>query len=175
MPSRAKRPLSTVIVDERLKKQFVDDVRDFMDLKTLARYNRRCIPCRRGYLLSGPLGTVKSSLSAAVAGEFGLDIYIVDIPSTNEHRSNTPLNRAQSPVGMHDTNPPTVQPEPDKRSSPASDAPIVASFALADIDADFRAWLELSAFEDNAVTDGNGHGEDDILPLGGAAFPIFEC
>lgn len=83
--SKAKRPLSTVIVDEQLKKQFVDDVKEFLDLETRTWYNRLGIPYRRGYLLSGPPGTGKSSLSAAVAGEFGLDIYVVDIPSTNDH------------------------------------------------------------------------------------------
>lgn len=83
--SKPKRPLSTVVVDEQLKRQFVDDVREFLDLNTQTWYSSRGIPYRRGYLLYGPPGTGKSSLSAAVAGEFGLDIYVVDIPSTNDH------------------------------------------------------------------------------------------
>lgn len=80
-----KRPLFTVIVPEQLKRKFVDDVRNFLDLDTRTWYSSRGIPYRRGYLLYGPPGTGKSSLCAAVAGEFGLDIYVVDIPSTNDY------------------------------------------------------------------------------------------
>ena len=39
------------------------------------------MPYRRGYLFYGPPGTGKSSLSVAIAGEFGLDLYEVKIPS----------------------------------------------------------------------------------------------
>ncbi|KAI7976250.1 hypothetical protein EIK77_010723 [Talaromyces pinophilus] len=39
------------------------------------------MPYRRGYLFYGPPGTGKSSLSLAIAGEFGLDLYEVKIPS----------------------------------------------------------------------------------------------
>ncbi|CRK35438.1 hypothetical protein BN1723_004162, partial [Verticillium longisporum] len=51
------------------------------DPKTKRRYQSRSMPYRRGYLFYGPPGTGKSSLSVALAGEFGLDLYEVKIPS----------------------------------------------------------------------------------------------
>jgi chaperone BCS1 len=45
----------------------------------LNRYANRGIPYRRGYLLHGPPGTGKTSLTFALAGVFGLDIYVVSL------------------------------------------------------------------------------------------------
>lgn len=42
-------------------------------------YTNRGIPYRRGYLFHGPPGTGKTSLSFAIAGVFGLDIYCVSL------------------------------------------------------------------------------------------------
>lgn len=82
--SKGRRPLSTVIIDALQQKKLVDDIRDFLHLRTRTWYNHRGIPYRRGYLLYGPPGTGKSSLSAAIAGEFGLDIYILSIRSIDD-------------------------------------------------------------------------------------------
>lgn len=45
------------------------------------RYHDRSMPYRRGYLFYGPPGTGKSSISLAIAGEFGLDLYELKVPS----------------------------------------------------------------------------------------------
>jgi chaperone BCS1 len=42
-------------------------------------YAERGIPYRRGYLLHGVPGSGKSSLIHALAGELGLDIYVVSL------------------------------------------------------------------------------------------------
>lgn len=49
-------------------------------------YADRGIPLRRGYLFHGPPGTGKTSLSFALAGVFGLDIYVMSLldPSISE-------------------------------------------------------------------------------------------
>lgn len=78
------KPLSTVIMPEQQKQLLVDDIHRFLDVDTENWYSEHNIPYRRGYLLYGPPGTGKSSLSSAVAGRFGLDIYIVNIPSVND-------------------------------------------------------------------------------------------
>lgn len=43
------------------------------------RYSNRGIPYRRGYLFYGPPGTGKTSLTFALAGVFGLVIYVVSL------------------------------------------------------------------------------------------------
>lgn len=89
--SRVSRPFSTVVLDEDVKTNLLDDMRDYLHPLTRRWYSNRGIPYRRGYLLYGPPGTGKSSLSFAVAGYFKLQIYIVSLnsPSMNEEHLNT--------------------------------------------------------------------------------------
>ncbi|KAI0505501.1 BCS1 N terminal-domain-containing protein [Xylaria bambusicola] len=86
--SRASRPFSTVILNEQKKKELVDDVTDYLNPMTQRWYANRGIPYRRGYLLHGPPGTGKSSLSLALAGFFKLRIYIVSLSSVNATEEN---------------------------------------------------------------------------------------
>ncbi|KAF2971028.1 hypothetical protein GQX73_g2609 [Xylaria multiplex] len=81
--SRASRPFSTVILNENTKKELIDDVTDYLNPATQRWYANRGIPYRRGYLLHGPPGTGKSSLSLALAGFFKMRIYIVSLSSVN--------------------------------------------------------------------------------------------
>ena len=81
---KARRPirhLETVHFDLELKQELLSDIRNYLDPKTQLRYQSRSMPYRRGYLFYGPPGTGKSSLSVAIAGEFGLDLYEVKVPS----------------------------------------------------------------------------------------------
>lgn len=79
--ARSPRPFSTVILNEAIKKKLVDDVTDYLEPATQRWYSNRGIPYRRGYLLHGPPGTGKSSLSLALAGFFKMRIYIVSLSS----------------------------------------------------------------------------------------------
>ncbi|KAI1337043.1 BCS1 N terminal-domain-containing protein [Xylariaceae sp. FL0016] len=79
--ARASRPFSTVILNEKTKKDLIDDVSDYLCPTTQRWYANRGIPYRRGYLLHGPPGTGKSSLSLALAGFFKMRIYIVSLSS----------------------------------------------------------------------------------------------
>ncbi|KAH8170876.1 ATPase family associated with various cellular activities (AAA) domain-containing protein [Sarocladium implicatum] len=79
--SRSARPLSTVILNEQVKKDLIADVADYLNPATRRWYANRGIPYRRGYLLHGPPGTGKSSLSLALAGHFRMRIYIVSLSS----------------------------------------------------------------------------------------------
>ncbi|KAI2636697.1 BCS1 N terminal-domain-containing protein [Xylaria nigripes] len=81
--SRASRPFSTVILSEKMKQDLIDDVSDYLNPATQRWYANRGIPYRRGYLLHGPPGTGKSSLSLALAGFFKMRIYIVSLSSVN--------------------------------------------------------------------------------------------
>ncbi|KAM0286796.1 hypothetical protein ACHAQH_000816 [Verticillium albo-atrum] len=79
--ARTSRPFSTVILNEKTKKELVDDVSDYLSPATRNWYSNRGIPWRRGYLYEGPPGCGKSSLALALAGYFKLRIYIVSLSS----------------------------------------------------------------------------------------------
>jgi chaperone BCS1 len=86
--SRSSRPFSTVILNEKVKKDLIDDVTDYLNPETRRWYSNRGIPYRRGYLLYGPPGTGKSSLSLALAGFFQMRIYIVSLSSIMASEEN---------------------------------------------------------------------------------------
>lgn len=78
---RPVRPLETVHFDEKIKEELVRDMANYLQPDTRSFYHRRGIPYRRGYLLHGPPGTGKTSLSLALAGIFRLELYLLHIPS----------------------------------------------------------------------------------------------
>ncbi|KAF2169577.1 hypothetical protein M409DRAFT_19989 [Zasmidium cellare ATCC 36951] len=78
------RQLETVHFDDEVKTNLIADIRNYLDLRTRKLYQSRSMPYRRGYLFYGPPGTGKSSLSTAIAGEFGLDLYEVKVPSIKD-------------------------------------------------------------------------------------------
>jgi chaperone BCS1 len=55
------------------------DINEYLNPVTARWYANRGIPYRRGYLFHGPPGTGKSSLTAALASVFGLDIHVVSL------------------------------------------------------------------------------------------------
>ncbi|KAH6675906.1 BCS1 N terminal-domain-containing protein [Halenospora varia] len=81
------RSISTVILNEGTKRELLKDIGDFLDHSARQWYSNRRIPYRRGYLLYGPPGTGKSSLSLSVAGDFGLDIYILNLSAISNEDS----------------------------------------------------------------------------------------
>ncbi|KAK0704584.1 BCS1 N terminal-domain-containing protein [Lasiosphaeris hirsuta] len=94
---RPLRPLETVHFDEKTKSELVADISNYLDYNTRKFYNGRGIPYRRGYLLHGPPGTGKTSLSLALAGKFGLELYLLHVPSVNGDQSLEKLFTALPP------------------------------------------------------------------------------
>ncbi|KAF2005431.1 P-loop containing nucleoside triphosphate hydrolase protein [Amniculicola lignicola CBS 123094] len=80
----AKRKMSTVIINTKLKEMLLSDVAEFLDPKTRTWYSRHSLPYQRGYLLHGPPGTGKSSLCLSIAGHFDLDVYVLTMSSLND-------------------------------------------------------------------------------------------
>ncbi|PSR77249.1 P-loop containing nucleoside triphosphate hydrolase protein [Coniella lustricola] len=78
---RPIRAIETVHFDENLKADLIADIRRYLDPATRQFYTNRGIPYRRGYLLHGPAGTGKTSLSLALAGLFRLELYLLHLPS----------------------------------------------------------------------------------------------
>jgi chaperone BCS1 len=71
--------MSSVILNQAQKQEFVDDMREYLHPKTRRWYFDRGIPYRRGYLLHGPPGTGKTSLCFAAAGLLGLKLYLLNL------------------------------------------------------------------------------------------------
>ena len=77
--SRPSRPMDTVILDAEQKKLIINDMNEYLHPSSPKWYATRGIPYRRGYLFHGPPGTGKTSLSFALAGIFGLGIYVISL------------------------------------------------------------------------------------------------
>lgn len=75
--SRPKRPLNSIVLDPGIKDLLVDDAKDFLESKPW--YSARGIPFRRGYLLYGAPGSGKTSIIHSLAGELGLDVYVISL------------------------------------------------------------------------------------------------
>lgn len=86
--ARLRRPLSTVILDKQQKDIIVDDIRNFLTRSGVLWYQEKGLPLRLGYLFSGPPGTGKSSLAFALAGNFGLPVYMLNLSSPNFNDDN---------------------------------------------------------------------------------------
>ncbi|KAL2259919.1 hypothetical protein VTK26DRAFT_6242 [Humicola hyalothermophila] len=84
--NRPVRPMNTVVLDDQQKIRVLSDMNEYLHPATPRWYANRGIPLRRGYLFYGPPGTGKTSLSFALAGVFGLDIYVISLldPSLTE-------------------------------------------------------------------------------------------
>jgi chaperone BCS1 len=77
--SRPSRPMSTIVLDPFQKARIIADINEYLLPSSRRWYATHGIPYRRGYLFHGPPGTGKSSLCFALAGLFGLDIYIISL------------------------------------------------------------------------------------------------
>ncbi|VUC31004.1 unnamed protein product [Clonostachys rosea] len=78
------RPLTTVILPSKEKDALINDIETFLDEDTKIWYTEHAIPYQRGYLLCGPPGTGKSSMSLSIAGHFDMDIYVINLTNAND-------------------------------------------------------------------------------------------
>lgn len=88
--------ISNTIVSAEVKKTFYDDVDQFMNDEAI--YGMRGLPYKRGYILHGEPGTGKTSLIKAVANEYQLPIFIIDLSII---RSNDFLVKSVSSINHY--------------------------------------------------------------------------
>ncbi|GAB1203801.1 hypothetical protein APSETT445_002441 [Aspergillus pseudonomiae] len=86
--TRPSRNISTVIFDRKKKDELLNDINEYLHPRTRRWYSDHGIPYRRGYLFSGAPGMGKTSLASALAGLFGLNIYVLSLldPNLNESK-----------------------------------------------------------------------------------------
>ncbi|KPI36524.1 putative mitochondrial chaperone BCS1-A [Cyphellophora attinorum] len=73
------RSLSTIELSDGIKEDIVSDIEHFFLPSTKKRYHQKGQPYRRGFLLHGPPGTGKTSLSSALARHFQLELFVVSL------------------------------------------------------------------------------------------------
>ncbi|KAJ4331230.1 hypothetical protein N0V95_009921 [Ascochyta clinopodiicola] len=71
--------MESVALDKEMKQGVVNEVNTFLKPRTEQWFLKKGIPWRRGYLFHGPPGTGKTSLAIALAGMFGVPIYVVPL------------------------------------------------------------------------------------------------
>jgi chaperone BCS1 len=87
----APRLLDSVILPPGEKEHLVQDIENFQ--RSRQRYERLGVPYHRGYLLYGPPGTGKTSLVSALAANFGLSIYSINLADFNDRTLMNAVNQ----------------------------------------------------------------------------------
>jgi mitochondrial chaperone BCS1 len=78
----APRSLDSVILKPGEKERLVQDIEKFKGAQE--RYRKLGVPYHRGYLFYGPPGSGKTSIVSAVAGQFGMSIYAINLTDFND-------------------------------------------------------------------------------------------
>jgi chaperone BCS1 len=75
--TRTSKNIKNTIVSSDVKKNFYDDIEKFINNETF--YAEKGLPYKRGYILYGEPGCGKTSLIKAIANQYQLPIFILDL------------------------------------------------------------------------------------------------
>lgn len=76
------KKISEVILNPEVKNKIVLDIEDWK--KSKVDYERRGIPYKRGHCYYGPPGTGKTTIVKAIAKEYGLNVYSINLKKTED-------------------------------------------------------------------------------------------
>lgn len=87
------RLLQSVVLKPGEKERLMEDITLFR--KSRKRYRDLGVPYHRGYLFYGPPGTGKTSIVSALAGEFGMSIYAINLAQFNDRSLAGAMNELE--------------------------------------------------------------------------------
>jgi chaperone BCS1 len=87
------RLLQSVVLRPGEKEHLVKDVSRFRESRQ--RYRDLGVPYHRGYLFYGPPGTGKTSIVSALAGKFGMSIYVVNLGQFTDRSLASGMNEVE--------------------------------------------------------------------------------
>lgn len=90
---KTNKTIKNTIVSDDVNKMLYQDVKNFIDGETF--YAKKGIPYKRGYILHGEAGCGKTSVIKAIAGEYKLPMFIVDL---SVFRNNNELTKIISEI-----------------------------------------------------------------------------
>lgn len=86
---RRKRPLFTIDLEPALRAEIAEDAETFFHKSSRNYYEATGTPYRRGYLLSGPPGTGKTSLSNAIASHVNVPLVTITLSGMDDKELET--------------------------------------------------------------------------------------
>lgn len=106
--AKLSKNTSNTIVSKQVKNLFYDDIATFM--KSEEFYLKKGLPYKRGYLLHGHPGCGKTSLIKAIANEYSMPIFIIDLSTIDNNAEfikitseiNTFINQDQPYVVVYE-------------------------------------------------------------------------
>ncbi|ARF12222.1 AAA family ATPase [Klosneuvirus KNV1] len=90
---KTNKTIKNTIVSDDVNKMLYQDIKTFIDGETF--YAKKGIPYKRGYILHGEAGCGKTSVIKAIAGEYKLPMFIVDL---SVFRNNNELTKIISEI-----------------------------------------------------------------------------
>ena len=87
----SSRLLDSVVLEPGEKEYLLQDVAQFRSSRQ--RYQRLGVPYHRGYLFYGPPGTGKTSLISALAAQFGMSIYTLNLADFSDRTLMSAVNQ----------------------------------------------------------------------------------
>lgn len=93
--TKTNKNLSNTIVSSSVQVELLDDIKEFLQREDY--YQERGLAYKRGYALYGPPGTGKTSLVKAIAKNYNIPIFIVDLSIIS---NNAELVRLMSDVNV---------------------------------------------------------------------------